>query len=180
MGRVFKNKLREWFRRYIFAEVIGTFLGLLLAMSVYESSGSYMAAAAAGFVAEGAGFYGFFIIKELHEHRVRTKGLSFARRMVKIVAGSTTNLFVEFAPAAAVCSFIIMPLALYMVPQYVRPYGLGFIIGKVSVDIIFYNMAIAGYETRKWLRRRRRERREVPRLEAAMEFAASGARVDDN
>ena len=62
---------------------------------------------------------------------------------------ASTNLIVEFAPAETLDNFFIRPFAMYIIPQHIHPYPVGFLIGKFSADLVFYLFAIVGYEARK-------------------------------
>lgn len=140
--------------RYIPAEVLGTITALAAAASAFHGSHSYIAAAAAGWVGEGIGFYGYFITRELLVSGAHSSEHGFLKRIGSAVAHAGTNLLVEFAPAEVLDNFIIRPYLMYLLPHYVKPYAAGFLAGKFSADILFYALAIAGYETRKrWLRR---------------------------
>ncbi len=149
-----QSKKREWLRRYIPAEILGTIGALLAASITYGQTHSYVAAAAAGWVGEGIGFYGYFITTELALNHRKYSQYKLTKRVSLAVVAASTNLLVEFLPAEILDNFIIRPYAMYIVPQYVHPYAVGFLAGKFSADIIFYAFAIMGYETRKrWLRR---------------------------
>lgn len=149
-----KSKTREWLRRYIPAEVLGTTGALIAAWVVYGHTHSYIAAAASGWVGEGIGFYGYFVTTELLQNHKRYSQYGFIKRISMAVGAASTNLLVEFMPAEILDNFIIRPYLMYLVPQYIHPYPLGFLVGKFSADIIFYALAIMGYEARKrWLRR---------------------------
>lgn len=147
-----RDKRREWLRRYIPAEVIGTSTALTGAWIVYLHTGSYLAAAGSGWVGEGIGFFGYFILVELLANHKRYAHYGLIKRISLTVAAASTNLLIEFAPAEIIDSFIIRPFAMYIAPLSIHPYPLGFLIGKFSADILFYAIAIVGYETRKrWL-----------------------------
>jgi hypothetical protein len=149
-----KAKTREWLKRYIPAEILGTACSLTAAWIFYDHTHSYVAAAAAGWVGEGIGFYGYFIISELLANSQRYKEYSVIKRISLAIAAASTNLLVEFLPAELFDNFIIRPFLMYWVPHYVHPYPVGFLVGKFGADIIFYAFAIMGYEARKrWLRR---------------------------
>jgi hypothetical protein len=149
-----RNKRREWLKRYIPAEILGTTTALIGAWTVYTHSHSFIAATAAGWVGEGIGFYGYFITLELLTNSQRYREHSFVKRVSLAVAAASTNLLVEFLPAELLDNFIIRPYLMYLVPHYIHPYPLGFLVGKFSADILFYALAIVGYEARKrWLRR---------------------------
>ncbi|HXE09954.1 MAG TPA: hypothetical protein VN554_00840 [Verrucomicrobiae bacterium] len=148
-----KGKIKEWLRHYVIAELLGTLIALAFAWATYAHTHSYAAAAGAGFVGEGIGFYGYFITTELWKHGLRTQGVPFHKRLAIIFTSSSTNLLVEFAPAELFDNIFIRPFAMYLAPQYIKPYALGFIAGKFIADILFYTFAILGYETRKrWLK----------------------------
>lgn len=149
-----KNKTREWLRRYIPAEILGTTGALIAAWLVYSHTHSYVAGAAAGWVGEGIGFYGYFITTKLLQNHKRYSQYGFIKRVTLAIGAASTNLLVEFMPAEILDNFLIRPFLMYLVPQYIHPYPLGFLAGKFSADIIFYVFAIIGYETRKrWLHR---------------------------
>lgn len=148
-----KSKTSEWVRRYIPAEILGTIGALVAAWLTYNHTHSYVGAAAAGWFGEGIGFYGYFITAELLLNNKKYREYSFIKRLSLIIAVASTNLFVEFVPAEILDNFFIRPFAMYIAPQYIHPYPLGFLVGKFSADLLFYLLAIIGYEARKrWLR----------------------------
>ena len=140
--RSLKTKHREWLRRYIPAEIIGTTTALLAAWIAFGQTDSYIAAAAAGWVGEGVGFFGCFIASELVTSHKRYDKYNFWKRMSLTITAASTNLLVEFLPAEIIDNFVIRPFVMYIAPIYIHPYALGFLIGKFSADIIFYIIAI--------------------------------------
>lgn len=150
------EKRTEWLRRYIPAEIIGTAAALIGAWLTYNHSHSFVAAAAVGWLSEGIGFYGFFVTLELRASSRRYANKPFLKRVFLAFSSASTNLVVEFLPAELIDNFIIRPYAMYQAPHLIHPYPIGFLVGKFSADIIFYALAIVGYETRKrYLRRGR-------------------------
>jgi len=149
-----RSKRREWLRRYIPAEILGTITALVGAWVAYAHTHSFVAGTASGWVGEGIGFYGYFIAIELTSNSRRYSQHSFIKRTSLAVAAASTNLLVEFMPAEVLDNFIIRPFLMYLVPHHVHPYPVGFLAGKFSADILFYALAILGYEARKyWLHR---------------------------
>ena len=144
-----KNKFREWLKRYIPAEMCGTIIALTLAWIMYSQTHSYALGAAAGWVGEGIGFFGYFIVNELLIHTKSYASYSFFKRVPLVLAAAGTNLIVEFLPAEIIDNLLIRPFVMFVIPQYIHPYPLGFLIGKLSADIFFYIFAIVGYEIRK-------------------------------
>ena len=141
-----KNKLQEWLKRYIPAEILGTIIALMVASVAYTHTHSYIIAAASGWVGEGVGFFGYFITTELVIHNKKYAHYKFIKRISTIVIAASTNLIIEFLPAELFDNIVIRPFAMFIVPQYVHPYALGFLIGKLCADIFFYVFAIIGYE----------------------------------
>lgn len=153
-GQGLESKRREWLRRYVPAEVLGTVIALLGAWHVYNQTHSYVAATASGWVGEGVGFYGYFVTLELVASRARYRHLPVVKRLAAAVGAASTNLLIEFLPAELLDNFLIRPGAMYLAPQYIHPYPVGFLVGKLSADVLFYALAIVGYELRKhWLKR---------------------------
>jgi hypothetical protein len=147
-------KRKEWLRRYVPAEVLGTITALAGAWSVYAHSHSFIGAAAAGWFGEGVGFYGYFIAVELLISTKRYGNYFILKRVSLAIAAASRNLIVEFLPAEILDSFIIRPFAMYEAPHLIHPYPVGFLVGKFSADIIFYVFAIMGYEAKKyWLQK---------------------------
>jgi hypothetical protein len=150
--RKLKTKTKEWLRRYIPAEILGTIFSLIAAWVAYSHTHSFIAAAASGWVGEGSGFYGYFITTELLLNAKHYKDHSLIKRVSLAITKASTNLLVEFAPAEILDNFIIRPFTMYSFPQFIHPYPIGFLAGKFSADAIFYIFAAVGYEARKrWL-----------------------------
>lgn len=149
-----KTKIKEWLRRYIPAEILGTVFALIAAWIVFTQSHSFIAAAAAGWVAEGCGFYGYFITSELLFNAQRYHEQRPIKRLWLAAGAASTNLIIEFMPAEILDNFFIRPFALYSFPRFIHPYPLGFLAGKFSADVFFYLLAVVGYEARKrWVQK---------------------------
>jgi len=147
------SRTREWAKRYIPAEVLGTLGALVAAWIAYDHTHSYITGAASGWVGEGIGFYGYFVSVELLVNARTYRAHSVLRRLSLVIGVASTNLLVEFVPAEVLDNFLIRPAAMFVVPQHVHPYALGFLVGKFGADAVFYLFAILGYEARKrWLR----------------------------
>lgn len=148
-----KGKTQEWLNRYIPAEILGTTGALIAAWVVYSHTHSYIAGAASGWVGEGIGFYGYFVTAELLVSSRAYRQYPLIKRIPLAIATASTNLLVEFLPAELLDNLVVRPFAMYIVPQYLQPYPLGLLAGKFSADIIFYVLAVIGYEVRKrWQR----------------------------
>lgn len=144
-----KNKFKEWLNRYAAAELLGTAIALCFASVSYYHTHSYVVGAGAGFIGEGIGFYGFFITAELLTNAKTYAKLPLIKRLKAIVAKSSTNLIVEFAPAEIIDNIFIRPFFMFYAPQHIKPYALGFLVGKIAADSLFYVFAITAYEFKK-------------------------------
>lgn len=148
-----KAKTKEWLRRYIPAEILGTIFSLVAAWVAYSHTHSFVTAAAAGWIGEGISFYGYFVTTELLTNAKQYQEHAVFKRLWLAAARASTNLIVEFAPAEILDNFLLRPLAMYYFPQRIHPYAVGFLVAKFSADIVFYLLAIIGYEVRKHWRR---------------------------
>ena len=148
----FKDKRKEWLRRYIVAELLGTVVALLAAWIVYAQSGSFIVATAAGWIGEGVGFYGYFITVELLFHATTYKQYKKLKRISLALAATSANIFMEFMPAEILDNLLLRPFLMYLAPHYIHPYPVGFLAGKLGADVLFYTLVITAYEARKhWL-----------------------------
>jgi hypothetical protein len=57
-----------------------------------------------------------------------------------------TGLLVEFGPAEIADTFAVRPLAMYLGPLLIGHLAAGILAGKLAADIVFYALAIVGYE----------------------------------
>ena len=135
----------------MFAEALGAAIAVGFAYVAFARSHSYAVAAGAGFVGEGIGFYGYFVTSELVSNSQAYRTLSLVKRLAAIIAKSSTNLIIEFAPAEIIDNIFIRPFLMFYIPQHLRPYALGFLTGKLAADVLFYVFAIVGYELKKRL-----------------------------
>jgi len=151
--RALALKRNEWLKRYIPAELLGKSCALLAAWSVYAHNHSYVAAAGSGLIGEGIGFYGYFITVELSAARKQATQHTVWKRLTFAAIMASTNLLVECLPAELLDNLLFRPVAMYAVPRVIHPYPVGFLAGKFSADLLFYILAITGYELRKyWFR----------------------------
>ena len=150
------RKFKEWLSRYIVAEILGTLIALAFAYVSFVHAHSYLVAAGAGFVGEGIGFYGYFTTLELMRNSKAYREFHLFKRLGMILSRSGANLIVEFAPAEIIDNIFIRPFLMYYMPQHIKPYAIGFIIGKFAADSLFYVFAIAGYEAKEYFARPKR------------------------
>ncbi|MET0414781.1 MAG: hypothetical protein ABW022_02015, partial [Actinoplanes sp.] len=124
--------VREWLWRYGPAEAAAT-VGALAAASATGALGMPAATAFAGALGETLAFYAVILFRDL-----RRSGTP-RRQML-------TGLLVEFGPAEIADTFAVRPLAMYLGPLLIGHLAAGILAGKLAADVVFYALAIAGYE----------------------------------
>ncbi len=129
-------RISEWFHRYAVAEVVGLVCALVAGIVAGRTAGAGAAAIAAT-LAEGVGFYGVILLREVRRHGPHWR---VARGLV-----------VEFGFAEVADTLLVRPLAIYGAALLAGDTMAGVLIGKVAADVFFYGAAIAGYELRKRL-----------------------------
>lgn len=143
------EKLREWFWRYLPAEIAGTFTALLAASAAYASTNSLIAAAFAGSLGEAVGYYGAATYREIRHYYQKHHGHKHAKRIGLTVAHTLRGLVIEFGPAEAIDGVFLRPYLLYSMPLLLHNTVLGWLVGKLIADVFFYAFAGIGYELRK-------------------------------
>jgi len=144
-----RRKVREWLLRYLPAEIIATVGALSGAGAAYVLSDSLAVAAIAGTIGENVGYYGYFAVREVTRHYLGNSQHPPLRRIILTAYKTIRDMVVEFGPAEFFDSFVFRPLFMFLGPQLVPNFVLGIFLGKIAADLIFYTLAIIGYELRK-------------------------------
>jgi ornithine decarboxylase len=139
------RRVREWVRRYAPAEIAGI-AGAVLGAIAVDRFGLPAATAYAGAIGEALAFYGVLFVRDL---RVR-----LAAGRDRAVRRTVRDLVLEFGPAEALDTLATRPLAMYVGTLLVGQAWLGVTLGKIGADVIFYAVAITGYEWRRSRARR--------------------------
>lgn len=146
------RKLREWLRRYLPAEIIGTVTAVAGAFIGFNATGSYVIGAIAGTIGENIGYYGYFVVRESLRHYKNHAHHSPLRRIGLVAFKTLRDMLVEFGPAEALDSFLVRPFFMYIMPQIIPNFAAGVLAGKLIADVVFYTFAIIGYEFKKrWI-----------------------------
>jgi hypothetical protein len=142
-------KLREWFGRYLPAELLGTLTALAAAWTVHAVSGSLISAAVAGTIGESLGFYGCMVVREALRNDIRHRHLGRVRRLWLTGSRTVRDLLIEFGPAELVDSLLARPLFMYLMASLLDNFTAGIVAGKLAADVIFYGIAISAYELKQ-------------------------------
>jgi hypothetical protein len=143
-----KTKIREWLRRYIPAEIIGTITAVGAAGVSQMIWGNPVLSAYAGSFGEELGFYSTMLIQNMatvrQKNRAESKNHSFAD-----FSQVSRGMMLEFGPAGIIDGLLLRPLFMYIFPLLMNNFALGIFVGKIAGDIAFYSLVILSYETKK-------------------------------
>ncbi len=143
-----KQKSKEWLKRYLPAEIIGTITAIGAASIFRLFYNDPIFIAYAGSLGEAIGFYSVIFIQNIISTRKKTelenKKRSFAD-LLKII----TQMFLEFGPAGIIDGLLLRPFFMYLFPILLKNFMLGILVGKSIGDLTFYFLVILSYETKK-------------------------------
>ncbi|HST65948.1 MAG TPA: hypothetical protein VLM05_12235 [Mycobacteriales bacterium] len=148
------DKLREWGRRYLLAEIAGTLAALTAALAVHTLTGSLASAALAGSVAESIAYYGVVLRRMLPALYRRHAGAGRLPRLVRTARDVVTEVS-DFLAAELADTLLVRPGLIYLAAGWAGSGVVwGLLIGKLLADVGFYAIVIPSYELRKKLMRR--------------------------
>ncbi len=132
-----RGRAKEWLRRYLPAEA-AAIAGAVSAALLVDRFHVAVATAVAGAIGETVAFYTVIVVRDL----------------TKRIPGTVRGLLIEFGVAELADTFVVRPLAMYVAVSLVGDMVLGVVVGKVAADIVFYALAIVGYEVNRSLAHR--------------------------
>jgi hypothetical protein len=151
---VVRDKLREWGRRYLLAEVVGTVTALAAALTVHALTGSLASAALAGSVGESIAYYGVVLRRTLPLLYAKHAGCGPVRRLLRTGRSLVAEVS-DFLAAELVDTLLLRPGLIYLAADSAGSGVVwGFLIGKLLADVGFYAVVIPSYELRKRLMHR--------------------------
>ncbi len=140
-----KQKLKEWLKRYLPSEIVGTITALAAATIARVYSENYIFIAYVGSIGEAVGFYSTVFIQNIintHKNcKAEKRHFSFSD-FRKIITG----IALEFGPAGIIDDLLIRPFFMYVFPIILKNFTLGILLGKFAGDITFYILTILSYE----------------------------------
>ncbi|MGU3499404.1 hypothetical protein [Mycobacterium sp. C31M] len=147
--RSLRTKAIEWLRRYLPLEIGGWVGELGSAAVAYAATGSLAVAAIAATLGSSVGYY-----LPAYVNAVRWIWPS-SRRPVLTNLLALRSLTVEFGIAEVVDTALVRPALIFAAPILLDHVLLGWIVGGVLADIVFYTCTIFSYEKfGRWLARR--------------------------
>jgi hypothetical protein len=152
MDDVVKQKLKEWARRYLPAELCSVMVTMIVAMLTFELTGNSLTTAlVATWVGSGV-YFSYILAMDMRfaQRQRRARGHHYDWGTF---AQNVRALLVEFGIAELVDLFIIRPALMYYLPLWIGSLAWGTLIAKVAADLTFYVPAIIGYElSKRWWR----------------------------
>ena len=144
-----KGKVKEWLKRYLPSEIVGTLTAVAAASAAHFFSSNLIVIAYAGSVGEAIGFYSTVftqnIIDANKKNRVKHRVFSISD-LTKI----TGTIVLEFGPAGLLDGLVLRPFFMYVFPGILKNFTLGILVGKLVGDVTFYLLVIMSYEIKKY------------------------------
>ncbi len=128
-----RNRVREWLNRYLPAEA-AAIAGAVSAAWLVDHAHFAAATAFAGAIGETVAFYAVIVARQ---RRVELR-----------------SLLIEFGVAESADTFLVRPLAMYIASALVGQTVIGVVLGKLAADVVFYGLAITGYEVNRAMKKR--------------------------
>jgi hypothetical protein len=148
-----KQRVHEWLRRYLPAELLSAVATLAAATLVLRATHNGLRAALAATWAGNVAYFGLLLAQDVHQTRRerQRRGQAYTWRTL---GQNLRALAVEFGPAEVLDSFLIRPALMYYLPRWLGHFGAGILLAKLLADVTFYIPAILSYElSKKRLRR---------------------------
>lgn len=143
-----KNRVKEWIKRYLPAEIVSIVVTLISSLLTYKLTKSNLTTALVGTWVGNIGYFGTILITDIcgtnQELKLKNKPYTLKTFGLNIRA-----LFVEFGIAEFFDSLFVRPTLMYYFPIWVNDISLGVILAKFAADITFYVPAIIAYELSK-------------------------------
>jgi hypothetical protein len=132
-------RVKNIFKRYIVAEVVGTVSAYVGYITIEKLTKDPIFAAYAGSIGENVGYYGTLITHDVtHDlKKAREEGMHYG---IKGVSKTLKNLYIEFALAEALDSTIVRPATMGLSVKYLGE-GAGVITGKLTADALYFGVA---------------------------------------
>jgi hypothetical protein len=148
LEQMVKRKVKEWLKRYLLAEIIGTATALSAAALVHLFTENLIYIAYGGSLGEAFGFYSTILIQSLvveRKNKLRENKLFYFSDFCKIMG----HIVWEFGPAGIIDGLVLRPFFMYLFPILFKEFTLGIIFGKFAGDFTFYTLVIFSYEINK-------------------------------
>lgn len=143
-----KRKAKEWIKRYLPSEIVGTITALASASIAHYYNNNGIFVAYLGSLGEALGFYSTVLIQNILTRQKRNKELYqkfHYSDLVKIIS----SLLLEFGPAGLLDGLLLRPFFMYLFPVLLNNFSWGILVGKLVGDVSFFFLVILSYELKK-------------------------------
>jgi hypothetical protein len=143
-----KNKVKEWIKRYLPAEVFSIIVTLVSSVLTYRLTKNNLTTALVGTLVGNIGYFGTILLTDIFtvKRDLKLKNKSYT---LKTFGLNIRALFIEFGIAEFFDSLFVRPTLMYYLPIWVNNLSLGIILAKFAADITFYVPAVISYELYK-------------------------------
>lgn len=137
-----------WLRIYGGPEIAGLLAAALAFGLVRADGGPLLGSALLGSWAEDIAFVSYFAVRAVRKESRRHRQYHWMKYYLFTFGLAFSGLIVELGPAEAVDKFT-RPALLYEIPRSLHNVIAGFILAKLTADIVYYILAYAGRMVRK-------------------------------
>jgi len=142
------QKIKEWLRRYLPAEILAGIGAISGASLFYLITNNEILSAYAGTIGDNIGYYTFISLRDCKKNKLKYTNAGKKFGWLAYLK-TLRDLIFEFGPAEALDSLLIRPFCLYWFSKWTPNYAIGILSGKIVADIIFYVPTIFSYELKK-------------------------------
>ena len=134
---------KAWLRIYGGPELAGLLAAAAAFGLVHVGGGPLLASALVGAWAEDVAFVGYFAVRAVREQGQHHKHRHWVSYYLFTFWSAFWSLFLELGLAETVDKFV-RPALLYEIPRGMHNLAAGFIVAKLTADIVYYLFAYAG------------------------------------
>jgi len=142
------QKIKEYFKRYLPAEIVGTVTAIGAASIAHIFSDNHVFIAYIATLGEAVGFFSTIFIQHLLSFSKKRKS---ENKQISLpdISKIISHVLLEFGPAEIIDSLVLRPFFMYLFPLLLENFTLGILLGKIAGDITFYLLVILSYEMQK-------------------------------
>jgi hypothetical protein len=148
MDEAIKQKLKEWARRYLPAELVSLIITMVVAKLAFEATRSNLTTALVSTWIGSGVYYAYILLMDMRFARQQRRAHGHSYDLATF-GQNIRALLVEFGVAELFDLFAIRPALMYYLPLWVGNLAVGTLAGKIAADLTFYVLAIIGYELSK-------------------------------
>jgi len=137
-------KIKDWFKRYFFAEVFSYSLAIWWGSLVFYMTSNYYLSWVVVIIGDHLWYYLTIFIREILNTYKINKTYN-----TKLLIKDFRNLLFEFWWPLLIESFVVSPILMFYIPRLFSNYSIWVFITMTATVIIFYLQAVILYEIRK-------------------------------